>query len=143
VSPEQLLRDLEGEGRIVIGDLEAGVGTLLRMQPGQADVVLVVAQPTAKAIEVARRAIEIAAQRGEVLLLANRVTGEADVRLIREGSGWDGELVALPDDPAVAAADEDGVSPVDHAPDAPVVRVLGELAARLRRAAVARFAEPS
>ena len=34
--------------------MEAGVGTLLRLQPGQADVVLVVAEPSAKAIEVAR-----------------------------------------------------------------------------------------
>jgi len=36
--------------------LEAGVATLLRLQPRQADLIIVVAQPIAKAIEVARRA---------------------------------------------------------------------------------------
>ncbi len=68
-----MLGELEAERSIVIGDLEAGVGTLLRLQPGQADLVIVVAQPTAKAIEVARRAVEIASSRARVLLIANRV----------------------------------------------------------------------
>jgi CO dehydrogenase nickel-insertion accessory protein CooC1 len=131
VSPEQLLRELEGERRIVIGDLEAGVGTLLRMQPGQADLVLVVAQPTAKSVEVARRAVEIASSRADVVLLANRVRDDDDVRLIREGAGWDGDIVVLPDDPAIAAADEQGTAPVDTAPDSPVVRALAGLAGRL------------
>jgi len=126
-----LLRELEGDRGIVIGDLEAGVGTLLRLQPGQADVVLVVAQPTAKAVEVARRAIEIAAGRGRVVLLANRIRDDGDVDLIRDGTGWRGDVVVLPDDPAIAAADEQGVAAVDSAPDSPVVRALAGLAAGL------------
>src|SRR5829696_6379954 len=122
---------MEGEGRTVVADLEAGVGTVLRLQPGLADLVLVVAQPTAKAIEVARRAIEIATSRAQVVLVANRVTAEADVRLIRGGTGWAGELVVVPDDPAVARADEEGVAPIDAAPDAPAVLALRGLARRL------------
>jgi CO dehydrogenase nickel-insertion accessory protein CooC1 len=126
-----LLGELEGEGRTVIADLEAGVGTVLRLQSGLADVVLVVAQPTAKAIEVARRAIEIATSRAQVVLVANRVTAEADVGLIRRGTGWAGELAVVPDDPAVAEADEEGVAPIDAAPDAPAVLALRGLARRL------------
>ena len=131
-----MLGELEGEGRFVVGDLEAGVGTLLRLHPGQADVVLVVAQPTAKAIEVARRGLEIASSRAaRVILVANRVDGDADVATIRDGAGWpDGELVAVPDDPEVARADEDGVAPVDAAPESPAVLALSELAQRLRAA---------
>jgi CO dehydrogenase maturation factor len=124
---------MEAERSTVIGDLEAGVGTLLRLQPGQADLVIVVAQPTAKAIEVARRAVEIAASRARVLVIANRVRDEGDVELIRAGVGpFDGDLVVVPDDPAVARADEEGVAPVDAAPDGPAVRALGQLARRLR-----------
>jgi len=130
-----LLRELEGEGRTVVADLEAGVGTVLRLQPGLADVVLVVAQPTAKAIEVARRAIQIATSRGRVMLIANRVTADADVALIRNGTEWAEELVVVPDDPAVGRADEDGVAPIDAAPDAPAVQALQELARRLREKA--------
>ena len=129
-----MLRELEGEGKVVIGDLEAGVGTLLRLQPGQADVVLVVAQPTAKAIEVARRAVEIASSRARVIVIANRVREEADVDLIREGVEHDGELVVVPDDAGVARADEEGVAAFDAAPGGPAVRALEDLARRLRPA---------
>jgi len=127
-----LLGELEAEGRIVVGDLEAGVGTLLRLQPGQADLVLVVAQPTAKAIEVARRALEIASSRARVILIANRVRDDSDVAMIREGAGWDGEVVVVPDDEGVARADEDGRAPVDAAPDGPALLALEELATRVR-----------
>ena len=126
---------MEGEGRTVVADLEAGVGTVLRLQPGLADVVLVVAQPTAKAIEVARRAIQIATSRARVMLIANRVTADADVALIRNGTEWAGELVVVPDDPAVGRADEDGVAPIDAEPDAPALQALQELARRLREKA--------
>ena len=115
----------------MVADLEAGVGTVLRLQPGFADVVLVVAQPTAKAIEVARRAIHVATSRAQVVLIANRVTTDADVELIRTGTGWEGELVVVPDDPVVARADEDGVAPMDAAPDAAAVLALQALAGRL------------
>ncbi len=127
-----MLGELEAEGRIVVGDLEAGVGTLLRLQPGQADLVLVVAQPTAKAIEVARRAVEIASSRARVILIANRVRDDSDVAMIREGAGWDGEVVVVPDDEGVARADEEGLAPVDAAPDGPALLALEELATRVR-----------
>ena len=128
-----MLRELEAERSTVIGDLEAGVGTLLRLQPGQADLVIVVAQPTAKAIEVARRAVEIASTRARVLVIANRVRDDADVRLIRDGVGpFDGELVVVPDDASVARADEEGAAPVDAAPDGPAVRALEQLARGIR-----------
>lgn len=127
-----MLGELEADGRIVIGDLEAGVGTLLRLLPEQADLVLVIAQPTAKAIEVARRAVEIATERARVIVIANRVRGDADVEMIREGTGWTGELVVVPDDPEVARADEAGEAAFDAAPEGPAVLALEALARRLR-----------
>jgi CO dehydrogenase nickel-insertion accessory protein CooC1 len=130
-----LLGELEGDGRIVVFDMEAGVGTLLRMEPGQADVVLVVAQPTAKSIEVARRAVEIATDRAEVVVLANRVRDEVDLETIRAGLP-EHELVVVPDDPVIEHADREGLAPIDVDPSAPGVRALRELADRLAGHAV-------
>lgn len=130
-----MLGELEGDGRIVVFDMEAGVGTLLRMEPGQADVVLVVAQPTAKSIEVARRAVEIATDRAEVVVLANRVRDEVDLETIRAGLP-EHELVVVPDDPVIERADREGLAPIDIDPAAPGVRALRELADRLAGHAV-------
>ena len=77
---DQLLREFETDGRVVVCDLEAGVGTLMRLQEGQADLVVVVANPSAKSIDVARNALEIAEAKAAVLLVANRVSGPEDVR---------------------------------------------------------------
>src|SRR3954451_4212323 len=40
VSADQLLRELEGADRTVLGDLEAGIGVLTRMGAGTVDLVL-------------------------------------------------------------------------------------------------------
>jgi CO dehydrogenase nickel-insertion accessory protein CooC1 len=113
----------------VVSDLEAGVGTLLRMQPGHADVVLVACEPAVKSIEVARRAASIASERAAVTVVANRLRGPQDVAQIRSAlPGHD--LVTLPEEPTIMAADRDGVAPIDAAPDAPGVRAIVALARR-------------
>lgn len=122
---------MTANGRVVVCDMEAGVGTLLRLLPGQADLALVVAQPTAKAVDVAGRAVRIAATRARVLVVANRVRDESDLELIRAGIGEGQEVVVVPDDEAIARADEEGVAPIDAAPDSAGVSALIALAARL------------
>lgn len=136
VSPQQLLHDLERhQGRIVVADLEAGVGTLLRMGERQADRILVVANPTAKSIEVARRAVEIAAGRAPVTVVANRVRDDDDLQAIRSAvNGQD--LVAIPEEPAIALADRDGVAPIDVDAGSPGVKAMLALADRLAGEAV-------
>ncbi len=115
----------------MVCDLEAGIGTLLRLKPGQVDLAIVVAQPTVKAIEVARRAVRIAAPHTRVIVVANRVRDKDDLELIRSRVDGADELFAIPDDPAIAHADEDGRAPIDAAPDAPGTRAITELAARV------------
>jgi len=122
---------------VVLGDLEAGVGTLLRMGDRGADLALVVTQPTAKSMEVARRGLLIAAARDvPAILVADRVAGDDDLELIRSTLAPEVPVVAVPDDPAVARADEQGLAPADAAPDGPAVRAVEALAARV--AALAR-----
>ena len=137
VSPESLLRELESEGMIIIGDLEAGIGTVMRLQEGQADVVLIVAQPTAKSLNVASRAVDLASDRGaRMIVVANRVRDDEDLALIRAAVGDDVEMVVVPDEPAIALADREGRAAIDVDEDAPGVRVLIELADRLAGMAV-------
>ena len=132
VSAEQLLGELEGGAQIVVGDLEAGLGPLLRLGDGQADVVVVVAQPTVKSLEIARRAIPLARERGaRVLVIANRVRHDEDLAVIISAVGEDVEMVVVPDDPAIAEADRDGRAAIDVDPGAPGVQALVALASRL------------
>jgi CO dehydrogenase maturation factor len=136
VSPEGLLNELESDGKIIIGDLEAGIGTVLRLQEGQADVVVVVAQPTAKSLNVARRAVEMAADKtATTIVVANRVRDDEDLAVIREAVG-DCEMVVVPDDAAIARADREGIAAIDVDPDSPGVRAIVGLADRLAAMAV-------
>lgn len=131
VNPDALIRELGADDRAVLGDLEAGVGALTRMGPGNVDLVLVVTNPTVKSIEVARRAIETAlARETRVLVIANRVQGEADLDAIRAGLG-EHDYVVVPEDPAIARADAEGRAPLDVDEAAPAVRALVSLGERL------------
>jgi CO dehydrogenase maturation factor len=116
----------------VIADFEAGVGTLTRLGEQRVDTVLVVVEATPKSIEVGLRAVELARERllQKVVIIANRIRGPEDIERIR--AAFPGvEVVPVPDDPAIREADRHGVAPIDHAPEAPAVRALVELAEKL------------
>ncbi len=131
VSADRLLGEMEGGGRTVLGDLEAGVGVLARMQVGSLDVVLVVANPTPKSIEVARRAVEAAMAREiKVLVVANRIAGEEDLEAIRSVLG-EHDMAVVPEDPVIARADAEGVAPIDLDETAPGVRAIVQIGERL------------
>jgi CO dehydrogenase maturation factor len=136
VSPQQLLGELEGEGRIVIGDLEAGTGTLMRMPQAGADLAVIVTQPSAKAMQVARHALAAAELREiPAVLVANRLTGDEDLELIRATIGpqlkFAKAIALVPDDDAVMRADQEGSAPADAAPGSPAVLAMERMAARV------------
>lgn len=117
---------------IVVADFEAGLGTLSRLGPEHLDIVLVVAEPSVKAIEVGRRALALARERGiaRTALAVNRVASEADRDLVAREFG-DTTFFLLPDDPAVRAADAEGRAPYDAAPQAPAIEAARALVERL------------
>ena len=130
VAADRLLRELEGNGRTVLGDLEAGIGVLARMEVGSLDVALVVANPTPKSIEVARRAAEAAAAREiPVLVVANRIATDEDLDAITAVLG-DYEIVVVPDDPIIARADAEGLAPIDVDENSPGVRAIIDISER-------------
>ncbi len=109
--------------------MEAGIGAVVRS--GGTDVVIVVAEPSVKSIDVARRAAR-AAEPARVIVVANRVRDEADAEAIRFELGGH-EIVVVPEDPVIAEADEEGLAPIDVDPDAPGVKALRGLAERFGR----------
>lgn len=109
--------------------MEAGIGTLTRLGDQRVDAVLVVVEPTAKSLEVGQRAAALAVEKslGRVVVVASRIRHQADLDMVTSlFSGY--EVVPVPDDPAIVAADRAGVAPLDMAPDSPAVKALCELA---------------
>jgi len=121
------------EERIVIADLEAGIGTMLGTDAEQVDVAIVVVEPYMTAIETGRRLIEIARRNGiaRTLVIANKVRNAEDVALIRTGLGGIEPDLVVPVDEEIAAADLTAVAPIDRSPDSPGIRTIRELALRL------------
>ena len=116
------------DGWLVVSDMEAGLGTVSRIRPGQLDLVIVIAEPSAKGVDVARRAAQIAVARARVLVIANRIREQSDLDAISAELG-EHQLLAIPEEPVIARADRDGLAPIDVDPDAPGVRAVIELAA--------------
>ena len=118
--------------KVIVADLEAGIGTLTRLGDKSVDVVLVVVEPTPKSIEVGTRAAALVRQRsgGRLIILANRVRGDQDLAAVRAAFPEE-EVVAVPEDPAITEADRLGLAPLDLNPEAPAVRALAGLAEHL------------
>ena len=124
-----MLGQLESEGQIVVADFEGGLGTLSRVKEHVFDILVIVFEPTAKAIEVVRRALQMTSERGygRTILVANRVRDDEDRRLLSEAFP-DQECVVLPDDEAIRDAAVTGAAPIDAAPHSPAVQRVRELA---------------
>jgi len=112
--------------------MEAGLGTLSRMAEGHVDYVLVIAEPTWKALEVARRAVALARERsvGQVLVLANRIRDTQNLEMVRTALPGE-EIIVVPEDVAIEEADREAVAPIDAAPDSPGVQALAAVVRRL------------
>lgn len=98
------------------------------------DVLLLVAEPTAKSLATVTRAHALAAELGiaDVGLVGNRVKPGTRATVERFVADRGLELLALlPEDPAVRLAERVGVSPLARDPDAPAVRALARLAGEL------------
>ena len=132
---ERIEKDLPGT--FVIADMEAGLehlswagGTLRYV-----DLLLVVVQPTAKVMMTADRTHKLALELGieRIAFLGNRATGPADVERMEAFAAERGceLLVAIPEDPAVPAADRASRCVLDTAPDSEAVQAIARLAERL------------
>ena len=121
----------------IVADLEAGIGTLTRLPEQAVDVTVVVVEPTPRSIDVARRALTVAAekQQGRILVLANKLVDENDRQRVVDGladyADRYGQLIAVPHDEVVDRADREGRSPVDLGAASPAVQAIEKLVAML------------
>jgi len=111
----------------VVADLAAGTRQPMFGWANFARIVVVVADPTAKSLLAARRLVRAGVG---THVVANRVQDERDLAAIQHAVtlpllGW------VPYDASVSDAERTGVAPIDAAPNAPAVRAIGDLAARL------------
>lgn len=124
----QFFAELSADDRMVLADLEAGLNDLLWTNPKAGDVVLAITEPSAKAVEVARRACRIAEEMGvtRILGVANRAQNAHEAARISEALGVD--AISVPEDSAVHLADEMGIAPMDADSGSPAMVAIGALA---------------
>lgn len=124
-----MLGSVVTEGTVVVADLEAGIGTLTRLADAAVDVTVVVVEPMPRSIDVGRRAVSVAVdqRQGRVVVVANKIVDADDRRRI-EVAFPGHQIVVVPADPVIDAADRHGVSPLDHDGESPAVLALGRLA---------------
>ncbi len=93
-------------GDIVVADFEAGLGTLSRIEPHDVDVLLLVAEPTKKSVEVTKRGLGMIreAKLAKTIVVANRIRTPQDQVMMKE-SFPDDQVVTVPEDSAIRAAD--------------------------------------
>lgn len=126
----ELLRHLVlYERDVVVMDMEAGLEHFGRAVARGVDLMLLVAEPTEKALLAVERMAPLARQLGVGALWAvlNKVTGESDIAWARERleKGLDLPLkAAIPFDRAVLEADREGISPLDAHPGSPAIKAL-------------------
>lgn len=120
-----MLGQIDSADGAVVADFEAGLGTVIRMGDRPVDVVVLVTEPTMKSLEVASRAAALVRERqlGRLVVTANRVRDDEDLARVRAAFP-DLDVVIVPDEPAIVAAERLGEAPLDAAPDSPGVRAL-------------------
>lgn len=125
MSAEQLLGSVSDDDLIIVADLEAGIGTLTRLAESAVDITIVVVEPTPRSIDVGQRAVAVAddQMQGRLIIVANKVADDADRERVLDAFPGR-ELIIVPEDADVGAADRSGVSPVDVTPDAPAIHAI-------------------
>ncbi len=114
---------------MIVADLEAGIGTLTRLEDKSVDVTVVVVEPTPRSMDVATRAVSVADERGQgrIIIAANKVADTEDERRIRDAFP-DREMLLVPVDSVIEKADRAGLSPVDVDAASPAVTAIESLA---------------
>jgi len=158
-----VLEEFRAEGWALVGDLAAGTRQPFFGWSDFAEVILIVVEPSAKAVLAARRLTGLAqAAAGTptaapadqpppiIGLVANKVRTARDVQWIQEQVG-EGIRVAgqpaglpllgvVPYDEQLAAAERQGLAPLDGAPTATAVDAIRQLAVGLEQLVGARRA---
>ena len=120
---------------VTILDTEASPEHLRRGTAKYADVLVAVVEPYYKSLETGRRMAALANELGldRVVLLANKIRDERELEAVREfAEAHELEVIgAVPFDEGMQAAEQAGVSPLEHDPEMPFVEAIEDIAPRL------------
>lgn len=137
---QRLHEPLGLRSQFVIGDLPAGPRHPAAGFSAYARLYVIIVEAGSQSALTARRVAKIAREhRGaDVLIVANKVRDpDSELARIERLTGERAELV-IPFDPAVAAAERDGVALLDAAPSSPAVQAIEELADAIERRRLVR-----
>lgn len=116
----QVLAGFGEPGWDVIGDLEAGPTTPFERYHAFADDVAVVVGPAWRSAMTARRLLPMVGEGRAATVLANRFADEPDHPGLAP-------RVRIPYDPDVAAAERQGLAPLDACPGSPAIRAIAQV----------------
>ncbi len=123
-----------GENDVCILDTDASPEIFLRGVPMYVDAILLVVEPYFKSLETGRRMAALATDLGldRVALLANKLRDEDDLEAVRAYAERHGLEFGggVPFDAGFPAAEHAGLAPLDHMPDSPAIRAIGEIGRR-------------
>ena len=124
-----------GERDVCILDTEASPEHLSRGTARYADAMLTVVEPYFKSMETGRRMAALARDLGlkRVAVVANKIRDERERAAVEEFAAAHALEIAgvIPYDERFPEAERAGAAPIDFAPDAPAVRAIEELAAKV------------
>lgn len=117
---------------VLVLDTEAGVEHLGRKTAEKFDLMLVLAEPSAKAIEVADRVKELAKQIGikKIFAVGNKIASEEQKKFVQDNLGLE-ILGVIPFDEAVQRCDMLG-KPLAESGDSKALKAIKEIAQKVR-----------
>ena len=128
---------------VVVVDFEAGLEHLGRGTAKGIDVMLVIAEPSQKSLDLCSKIIKLSKKLGiiNIYLVANKVMDDSQIDIINERvKDWEIPLYhSIPFDPEIGEADLKGISPIDHNPDSKGMKALKNLYQKLKRLKIELF----
>jgi len=132
----ELLRHLIVErDEVVVVDMEAGVEHLGRGTASQVDIMLIVAEPSRKSLEIAKKIYGLAKDLKikDVFIVGNRVRDSEEKELIADFTEKNGLplLALIPYDETVMKADRVGETPLKYAETSKGIAAIQEIGEKL------------
>ena len=122
---------------VVIVDFEAGLEHLGRGTAKGIDVLLVIAEPSQKSLDLSAKIIELSKKLGviNIFLVANKVIDDSQVEIMNERvQGWEIPLYhVIPHDPEIGKADLKGEAPIDYNMDSEGLQAIRRLYFKLKK----------
>jgi len=128
---------------VVLVDFEAGLEHLGRGTAKGIDVMLVIAEPSQKSLDLCSKIIDLSKKLGviNIYLIVNKVIDESQLSIINERiRDWKVPLYhSIPFDAEIGKADLNGTSPLDFNPNSKAIGAIKKLFDKLKQLKIELF----